>query len=254
MSCLYTHRPDVVINAAALKHVPICQANPYESVKTNILGHQNVIDSVRQFDNIESLIFVSTDKACKPINVYGMCKALAEQLYIGYANEQTKTKVVLVRYGNVLESTGSVIPVFKGMLKSGADSLPITSFEMTRFLLTLTEAINLIENAYNSEYSHGKIAIPKVQSLRVEDVAKAIIKRYATKPIKLQEVGIRPGEKLHEEMISSEEWARAEEYDTHFLIGQDIIKQEHKSYNSLDSLMNSDDAYNFLERSGVFHD
>ena len=253
-SCLYTHQPDVIINAAALKHVPICQANPYESVKTNIIGHQNVIDAVRQVGGVDTVIFVSTDKACKPINVYGMCKALAEELYIGYANEQTFTKVVLVRYGNVLESTGSVIPLFKGMIQSGVDKLPITHYDMTRFLLTLTEATNLIQDAYESEYSHGKIAIPKVQSLRVEDVANALIKRYATKPVTTTQVGVRPGEKMHEEMISFEEWARTEEYSTHFLIGQKIIRNEYKSYNSLDSLMDANDAYDFLERSGVFND
>lgn len=254
VSCLHTHRPNVIINAAALKHVPICQANPYESVKTNIIGHQNVIDSVRQIGGVETVIFVSTDKACKPINVYGMCKALAEELYIGYANEQSHTKVVLVRYGNVLESTGSVIPLFKGMIRSGVDVLPITHYDMTRFLLTLTEATKLIQDAYESEYSHGKIAIPKVKSLRVEDVAIALIKRYATKDVTTKQVGIRPGEKLHEEMISSEEWARTEEYDTHFLIGQQIIRNQYTSYNSLDSLMNPQDAYKFLEQSGVFND
>jgi UDP-N-acetylglucosamine 4,6-dehydratase len=254
MSCLYTYRPNVIINAAALKHVPICQANPYESVKTNIIGHQNVIDSVRRVGGIETIIFVSTDKACKPINVYGMCKALAEELYIGYANEQKHTKVVLVRYGNVLESTGSVIPLFKGMIRSGVDTLPITHYEMTRFLLTLTEATDLIQNAYESENSHGKIAIPKVQSLRVEDVANALIKRYATKSVTTTQVGVRPGEKMHEEMISFEEWARTEEYSTHFLIGQTIIRDEYKSYNSLDSLMDAAAAYDYLEKSGVFND
>lgn len=254
LSCLYTHRPDVIINAAALKHVPICQANPYESIKTNIIGHQNVIDSVRQVGGVETIIFVSTDKACKPVNVYGMCKALAEELYIGYANEQTHTKVVLVRYGNVLESTGSVIPLFKSMIRSGTTVLPITNYEMTRFLLTLGDATNLIEDAYMSEHSHGKIAIPKVKSLRIEDVANVLIKQYATATVTTTQVGIRPGEKLHEEMISTEEWARTEEHDTHFLIGQTVIRDEYKSYNSLDSLMKVEDAYDFLKRSGVFND
>jgi UDP-N-acetylglucosamine 4,6-dehydratase len=254
MHVLHTYKPTIVINAAALKHVPMCQSNPYESIKTNIIGHQHVIDSVQTFGGVEALIFVSTDKACKPINVYGMCKALAEELYIKYANSQSTTKVVLVRYGNVLESTGSVIPLFKGILKSGASILPITHMYMTRFLLTLDDATALIENAYNSQDSHGKIAIPKVKSLRIVDVADALIKQYGPTDIKLVEVGIRPGEKLHEEMISSEEWARSVEYDKFFLIGNTIVRNEIKSYNSLDSLMAATEAYNFLKISGVFND
>lgn len=254
MHALHTYKPQVVINAAALKHVPICQENPYESIKTNIIGHQHVIDCIRTVDNVEALIFVSTDKACKPINVYGMCKALAEELYIKYANSQSKTKVVLVRYGNVLESTGSVIPLFKNILKTGAKVLPITHSDMTRFLLTLEDATSLIENAYNSTDSHGKIAIPKVKSLKITDVARALIKEYGTPDVQLVEVGIRPGEKLHEEMISSEEWARSTEYDKFFLIGTKVISSEIKSYNSFDSLMAPEDAHAFLKLSGVFHD
>lgn len=254
MACIRTHTPDVIINAAALKHVPICQANPFESVKTNVLGHQNVIDCVAEVGNVETLIFVSTDKACRPINVYGMCKALAEELYINFATKQTYTKVVLVRYGNVLESTGSVIPLFKNMLKNGAESLPLTHTDMTRFLLTLDQATNLIEDAYNSDVSHGKIAIPKVNSLRIMDVAQVLIDVYAKNKVEIVTVGIRPGEKLHEEMISEEEWLRTEEHSTHFLIGQTIINNELKSYNSLDSLLDPSTTHTFLERSGVFHD
>ena len=109
-NCFDKYRPDVVINTAALKHVPICETNSMESVKTNILGHQNVIETIKEFNDIETLIFISTDKACKPINIYGMCKAISEKLYSNYAETETNTKVVMVRYGNVLESTGSVIP------------------------------------------------------------------------------------------------------------------------------------------------
>lgn len=253
LSCLHMYTPNIVVNAAAIKHVPLCQANPYESVKTNIIGHQNVIDCVSLVKFVEALIFVSTDKACRPINVYGMCKAVAEELYISYANSQTTTKVALVRYGNVLESTGSVIPLFKSILKTGTKQLPITHVDMTRFLLTLTEATNLIQSAYESPHSHGKIAIPKVKSLKIVDVANCLINRYAPDAT-LVEVGIRPGEKMHEEMISAEEWMRSIEYDTHFLVGQTIVNTEMKSYNSFDSLMDSSVADKFLEDSGVYHD
>ena len=249
-NALLKEKPNIVINAAALKHVPICEDNPYESVKTNIIGHQNLIECVSLY-NIETLIFVSTDKACKPINVYGMCKAISEQLYISFAKQQDKTKVVIVRYGNVLESTGSVIPFFKDLLDdSNTTTLPITHSEMTRFLLTLEQATDLIHWAYSYDGSHGKIAIPKVKSLKVTDVADALIKSYE-RNIDLIMIGIRPGEKLHEEMVSSEEWRKTEELENFFLIGNNTINDEQHSYNSLDYLMDSSDAYKFLKESGV---
>lgn len=250
MNTLLRYKPQVVINAAALKHVPICEDNPYESVKTNIIGHQNVIECVNLYETIETLIFVSTDKACKPINVYGMCKAISEQLYVSYAKQQKNTKVVLVRYGNVLESTGSVIPYFKNLLDNDSDHLPITHFDMTRFLLTLEQATDLIHWAYEYDDSHGKIAVPKVKSLKVTDIANVLIARYEL-DVKLKEIGIRPGEKLHEEMVSSEEWRKTEEFDNFFLIGSENINEEQHSYNSLNYLMNSSDAYKFLKESGV---
>ena len=247
---LLKEKPNVVINAAALKHVPVCEDNPYESVKTNIIGHQNVIECVSLYD-IETLIFVSTDKACKPINVYGMCKAISEQLYISFAKQQDKTKVVTVRYGNVLESTGSVIPFFKDLLDDlNTTTLPITDYDMTRFLLTLEQATDLIHWAYEYPNSHGKIAVPKVKSLKVTDVANALIKSYE-RDIDLIMIGIRPGEKLHEEMVSSEEWRKTEELENFFLRGNTTINNEHHSYNSLDYLMESYDAYSFLKESGV---
>ena len=149
------YKPHIVINTAALKHVPICEHNPYESVNVNILGHQNLIQSVKRSNHrIETLMFISTDKACAPMNVYGMCKAISERLYIDYAGQQTEIKVCLVRYGNVLESTGSVIPYFKKLLKEGTTYLPITDMRMTRFLLTLDRACDLIDFAYNDDLTN----------------------------------------------------------------------------------------------------
>tara|TARA_B100001094_G_scaffold333301_1_gene410489 strand:- start:9327 stop:10268 length:942 start_codon:yes stop_codon:yes gene_type:complete len=250
MNAILRYKPEVIINAAALKHVPVCEDNPYESVKTNIIGHQNVIECANLYSELESLIFVSTDKACKPINVYGMCKAISEQLYISYAKQQKDTKVVIVRYGNVLESTGSVIPFFKDLLENNASTLPITDDRMTRFLLTLEEATDLIEWAYQYNDSHGKIAVPKVKSLKVTDIANALIKNYGV-DVSLKVIGIRAGEKLHEEMVSFEEWRKTEELDNFFLIGNDVVSSDHHSYNSLDYLMDSSEAYNFLKISGV---
>ena len=253
-------KPNVIINTAALKHVPICENNAFESVNVNILGHQNLIEAVKQSTHkIETLIFVSTDKACKPINVYGMCKAISEKLYIDYASKQDDIKVCLVRYGNVLESTGSVIPFFKKLLKEGSSTLPITHASMTRFLLTLDQATDLIEWTYDDISSHGKIAIPKIKSFLMTDIAKCLIKFYDLQDkVSLDIVGIRPGEKIHEEMISSEEWLRTidgENYlidsETHFFNpGEPDLKstpnREMHSYNSENSVMGFDEAYKFL--------
>tara|TARA_B100000902_G_C27216839_1_gene867472 strand:- start:93 stop:1034 length:942 start_codon:yes stop_codon:yes gene_type:complete len=248
-NCLMRFKPQIVINTAALKHVPICEDDPFESVKTNIIGHQNLIESVNEVGNIETLIFVSTDKACNPINVYGMCKSISERLYIEYAKQRDIPKVVLVRYGNVLESTGSVIPFFKSLLETDCNYLPITHFDMTRFLLTLEQATELIDWAYDFDGSHGKIAIPKVKSLKITDVAN-VLKKFYKKDVDLKEIGVRAGEKLHEEMISNEEWLRTEEHEN-FLIGNKNIRNEKKSYNSYDSLMDSSEAYTFLKKSEV---
>lgn len=246
-------KPDVVVNAAALKHVPICETNPKESVNVNILGHQNLLESIsRSSHKIETIIYVSSDKACKPINVYGMCKAISERLYIEFAKKTRDIKVCLVRYGNVLESTGSVIPYFKKLLSEKSEFLPITDFRMTRFLLTLDQAVDLIDWAYKTDESHGCIAIPKVKSFKIEHIAKALINYYTEdkNSVVLKEVGIRKGEKLHEEMISNEEWMRTIELKN-YLITDDIISSEQKSYNSFDSLMSEDMVYEFLKQTKV---
>ena len=125
--CLYEFKPTVVINTAAVKTVWVCQENSYESVQTNIIGHQNLIDAIQECTHkINTLVFISTDKACKPVNVYGMSKAIAEQLYVNFAKQQSNIKVVMARYGNVLNSTGSIIPLFKNKIQEGIESLPIT--------------------------------------------------------------------------------------------------------------------------------
>ena len=174
LQAINEYEPNIVINTAALKHVPICEENPYESVKTNIIGHRNLIDCIQSSNHkIETLIFISTDKACKPINVYGMCKAISERLYIDYANKQKDVKVVLCRYGNVLESTGSVIPYFKKLLESGVSSLPITDERMTRFNITLEQGVDMVLFALNNSMG-GEILVPKIPSYKILDVAKAI--------------------------------------------------------------------------------
>jgi UDP-N-acetylglucosamine 4,6-dehydratase len=248
LQAINEYEPNIVINTAALKHVPICEENPYESVKTNIIGHRNLIDCIQSSNHkIETLIFISTDKACKPINVYGMCKAISERLYIDYANKQKDVKVVLCRYGNVLESTGSVIPYFKKLLESGVSSLPITDERMTRFTITLKESVELIDWAYNHTESHGAIVVPKLKSMFITDLAKVLAKDYGHDDIDLNFVGIRPGEKLHEEMVSLEESMRAKEYDKYFMITDSIINEGAWSFSSDSTIIDDyDEITNFL--------
>tara|TARA_R110000824_G_scaffold258312_1_gene447302 strand:+ start:891 stop:1832 length:942 start_codon:yes stop_codon:yes gene_type:complete len=250
LKAINSYKPEIVINTAALKHVPVCEVNPIESVQVNILGHQNLLDAVSVSNHkIETLVFISTDKACKPINVYGMCKAISEKIYMNFA-KTTDIKTVIVRYGNVLESTGSVIPYFKSLLDDKTDYLPITDVKMTRFLLSLRQAINLIQWAYDNPNSHGKIAIPKVKSMKITDIAKALIDFYECE-VELKEVGIRDGEKLHEEMISSEESAFTDYSQENYLIGSDRVNDKLKSYDSEGSLMSSSEVLPFLRENGV---
>ena len=246
------YKPDVVINTAALKHVPICEEHPYESVKTNIIGHKNLIDCISNCNHkIETLMFISTDKACKPINVYGMCKAISERLYVDFANKQKDIKVVLCRYGNVLGSTGSVVPFFKKLLDAGATELPITHKEMTRFLITLEESVDLIEWSFNHPDSHGNIIVPRLESMKMTDLAKQLGKSYGIDDIKLNYVGIRPGEKLHEEMVSLEESLRSKTFDKYFMITDNVINEDAWSFASDTVIMEADNVEQFLKNKKV---
>jgi len=250
--CLYEFEPTVIVNTAAVKTVWVCQDNSYESVQTNIIGHQNLIDTIQECTHkIKTLVFISTDKACKPVNVYGNSKAIAEQIYVNFAKQQSDIKVVMARYGNVLNSTGSIIPVFKRMIEEGATSLPITDFGMTRFLLTLDQAIDLIEWAYFHPESHGKIAIPKIESLRIIDLAKAIADSLGKPDIEFHKIPIKNGEKLHEDMISEIEFQRTTEYDDYYLIGYDKTNEsyDHQPFNS--NLHITSDTAGFLKRNKV---
>ena len=250
MKAINTYKPEIIINTAALKHVPVCETNPLESVQVNILGHQNLLDAVSVSNHqVESLIFISTDKACKPINVYGMCKAISEKIYMNFS-KTTDIKTVLVRYGNVLESTGSVIPYFKSLLDKKCDYLPITDLNMTRFLLSLEQATDLIRWAYEHSDSHGKIAIPKIKSMRIVDIAYALIDHYSL-DVELKHVGIRDGEKLHEELISLEESAFTDYTQKNYLIGSHRINEDVHSFNSEQSLMTKSEVLPFLKSNGV---
>ena len=248
---LSEYKPNVIINTAALKHVPICEDNPYESVKTNIIGHKNLIDCINLCNYpIETLMFISTDKACRPTNVYGMCKAISERLYIDFANKQTDIKVVLCRYGNVLESTGSVIPFFKRLLSQGETTLPITDERMTRFSITLEESVDLIEWSFNHKDSHGCIIVPKLDSLKITDIAKELGKHYNNN-VKIELIGIRQGEKLHEEMVSIEESFRTLEYPKYYMITDNMINTKGWSFASDSTILEPSKVYKFLKDKKV---
>jgi len=202
---------DVVIHAAALKQVPAAEYNPFEAVKTNIIGGQNVIDACLS-SNVRSVVALSTDKAAAPINLYGATKLASDKLFVAANNYKGNRdiKFSVVRYGNVMGSRGSVIPFFLGKKDSG--SFPITDERMTRFNITLEEGVNLVLMALDKMWG-GEIFVPKIPSYNIMDLAKAICPECKT-----EVVGIRPGEKLHEEMITETDALNCIEFEKYFVI------------------------------------
>ncbi|MGJ0302803.1 UDP-N-acetylglucosamine 4,6-dehydratase (inverting) [Aliarcobacter cryaerophilus] len=202
---------DFVIHAAALKHVPVAEYNPMECIKTNIDGAQNVIKAAIK-NNVEKVIALSTDKASGPINLYGATKLASDKLFVAANNivGKKKTRFSVVRYGNVVGSRGSVVPFFKKLIDEGATELPITHEDMTRFLITLEEGVNFVLK--NFERMHGgEIFIPKIPSMKMTDLAIALAPNLPHKII-----GIRPGEKMHEVMITEND--NVVEFDDHYVI------------------------------------
>lgn len=194
-------RADVVFNAAALKQVPTCEYFPYEAVQTNIAGPENIIRVIRENRlPVDTVVGVSTDKACKPVNVMGMTKAIQERVFISANITCPDTRFICVRYGNVLASRGSVIPLFHEQIRNGGP-VTITTIEMTRFLLSLNQAVDTIFAALRGA-KRGDTYIPRVPSARVMDLARSLI---GNRRIPTRVVGIRPGEKVHEILISDEE-------------------------------------------------
>jgi len=202
---------DIVIHAAALKQVPTAEYNPFEAVKTNIIGSQNVIDAAFK-TGVKKVIALSTDKAAAPINFYGATKLASDKLFIAANNYSGKhdIKFSAVRYGNVMGSRGSVIPFFQQKASSGV--LPITDERMTRFNITLQEGVDFVLQCLNKMWG-GEIFVPKIPSYKILDVAKAI-----APDCKYELVGIRPGEKLHEEMITETDALNSVEYKKYFVI------------------------------------
>ncbi|HWW76645.1 MAG TPA: polysaccharide biosynthesis protein, partial [Pyrinomonadaceae bacterium] len=244
---------DVVFNAAALKQVPSCEYFPYEAVQTNVVGAENIIRAVREHRlPVETVVGVSTDKACKPVNVMGMTKAVQERLFVRANLDGGDTRYVCVRYGNVLASRGSVIPLFHEQIKRGGP-VTITTADMTRFLLSLEQAVDTVFAAVRGA-KPGETYIPRVPSARVTDVAAALI---GDRKIETVVTGIRPGEKVHEILVSEEEAFRTEARGDYYVIrpmlpeltGDEGVKEPlGREYSSADDLMTREQVAALLER------
>lgn len=204
---------DYVIHAAAMKQVPACEYNPFEAIKTNIMGAQNIIDAALDM-GVEKVVALSTDKAVNPLNLYGGTKLVSDKLFIsGNAYKGAKGTIFsVVRYGNVAGSRGSVIPFFQELLAKGAKELPVTDVRMTRFWITLEEGVDLVLKAL-AESKGGETYISKIPSFKITDLAEVMLSRDAIK-----EIGIREGEKLHEIMVAVDDARNTYEYDKHYII------------------------------------
>ena len=214
--------PNIIIIASALKHIDKCEYETNESIDTNLIGTQNILNNIEDFENkltnLETTCFISTDKACSPVNVYGMCKALSETLLIEKAKYISDKKFVCVRYGNVLNSRGSIIPILNEIGNNDKyKHFKLTDEKMSRFIMTLDESVNLIEYAILNGES-GDIIIPKLKSMRIKDLIELYSTKY-NKPI--VNSGLRPGEKIYESLINSVQYAKTIEKDGYYIIKPD---------------------------------
>jgi len=259
---------DIVIHAAALKRLDILEYNVEESIKTNIIGTMNVVNACLEC-NVAKAVFVSTDKACSPVNTYGACKFVSERIFTecNYSKGSKKTIFTCVRYGNVLESTGSVIPFFEGKIKKG-ENIPLTDARMTRFIITPKQAVELIFNAL--EYSvGGEVFIPKLPSFKIVDLIDLLKEKHNSNN-NIENVGIRPGEKIHEIMVNESEVPRTYDFKNLFVITSSIqkyietsvplyVKQgkvlnegKMKEYISKDSVISKDEIKVLFKSLGLF--
>lgn len=247
--------PAVIIIAAALKQVDTCELSPSESIATNLTGTQNVISAVVSYNmmhggKIEKVLFVSTDKACAPVNVYGMCKATSERIVSSRAAYgMGGTQFLCTRYGNVLESRGSIIPLFKYQAMHN-ESLTVTDPDMTRFLMTLDDSVDLIEHTLKNGKC-GETWVPKIPAMRIGDLAE-IFAQASNKTIKV--IGLRPGEKKHEDLINESESVRTRDVNTHYVI-QDAATSTSNgvrfTYSSNDNVMSKDELHRHLTKLGI---
>ena len=247
---------DVVFNAAALKQVPTCEYFPGEAVRTNIGGPENIVRAIREHGlGVRTVVGISTDKACKPVNVMGMTKAIQERVFLRANLDSPDTRFLCVRYGNVLASRGSVIPLFREQIRAGGP-VTITTPEMTRFLLTLNHAVDTIFAALR-DGRPGETFIPRAPSALVTDIAQAMI---GARKIATTLVGIRPGEKVHEILVSEEEANRTVPRGDYYVIGSILPELRApglaggplgREYSSADNVVSPREVTELLRKHGL---
>lgn len=249
---------DIVVNAAALKQVPTCEYFPAQAVMTNCLGAYNIVRAIQEHDyKVETVIGISTDKACKPVNTMGMTKAIQERIFISANVLSPKTRFLCVRYGNVLASRGSVIPLFHDQIRNGGP-VTITDPLMTRFLLTLNQAVDTVFEALQMGRA-GEIFVPRAPSSVMTDVAKALI---GDKKIEIKNTGIRPGEKMYEIMVSDEEAPYVVRRGEYLVIQSMLPELAHvresvraplltKEYSSADEVLDAKGTFELLRRNNL---
>ncbi len=240
-------KPDSVIIASAMKHIDACEKFTHESINTNVIGVDNVLKSCN--GNAENVLFVSTDKACLPINTYGMCKALSEKLTTNYSTS-ADTKYVIVRYGNVLESRGSIIPLFKKQCTDDrCDSITVTDRGMTRYLMTLDQSVDLIQFAMTSRsVESGSVCVSVMESMNIGDLADIFSELY-NKQIRI--TGVRPGEKMHEDLISEQESMFCTKTGEYYVIGKEKVSCDQRKHTSRDAVLTKNELLNKLKNFKV---
>lgn len=256
--CSAVRDADIVVNAAALKQVPTCEYFPYQAVLTNCMGAANIVRAIQENNYpVDTVIGISTDKACKPVNTMGMTKAIQERIFISGNVLNSKTRFLCVRYGNVLASRGSVIPLFHEQIRNGGP-VTVTDSKMTRFLLTLDQAVDTVFAALQNG-KRGEIFIPRAPASFMTDVAKALI---GDRKIETKITGIRPGEKMYEIMVSDEEAPYVTERVGYYVIqsmlpelslnvqkpATPILKKE---YSSDDVVLDYNGTYQLLKKNNL---
>ncbi|PGU00193.1 UDP-N-acetylglucosamine 4,6-dehydratase [Bacillus cereus] len=249
-----------VFHLAALKHVPVCEYQPYEAIKTNITGTQNVIEASIERE-VEKVIYVSTDKAADPSNTYGMTKAIGEKLIVNANLRTNKTKFICVRGGNVLGSSGSVVPIFMKQIQEYS-RVGITHFDMTRFFLTIEDAVGLLFKV-TYEGQGGEIFVMKMPTFKIKDLAEVLIEDSGKTNVEIKEVGIRPGEKINEILLSEVESRTSICFDEDYYVVLPTFHieglQEHytnyppitiTNYSSHQELLTKKEVKQFLKKGG----
>lgn len=254
--CSAVKTADIVVNAAALKQVPTCEYFPYQAIETNCLGANNIVRAIREHDYpVNTVVGVSTDKACKPINVMGMTKAIQERIFTSANVLIPNTRFICVRYGNVMASRGSVIPLFHDQIRHGGP-ITITTTDMTRFLLSINQAVDTVFAALLNA-QRGETFVPNAPSATVVNVVKALI---GSRDIEVKIVGIRPGEKIDEIMVSTEECNHTFKRGDYYAISSMLpeLQQPHdhetplnKEFSSADNLLNLEETIALLNKHNL---